>query len=210
MGKHMNNAFWTDEFGVISYGDGDGRNFLDLTIGRDVAGHELTHAVTSREADLIYQAESGALNESYSDFFGKMVDFRPNDWFIGASVMGPEMRAKGRIAIRNMIKPEQFGQPGSNDSPLKIPSNQPCNRANDRCGVHKNNGIPNHAAALIINALGKENAEQLYYNVLTQRLNSTANFRDARIATEAACATMFGEGSSNCAAVRKAFDTVKM
>jgi len=40
----------------------------------DVIGHEITHGVTEFSADLIYQNQSGQLNESFSDVFGEMID----------------------------------------------------------------------------------------------------------------------------------------
>jgi Zn-dependent metalloprotease len=58
----------------MTYGDGDGTNF-DPLVSLDVVGHELTHGVTERSAGLIYQGESGALNESFSDIFGNLVEF---------------------------------------------------------------------------------------------------------------------------------------
>ncbi len=206
MGKKMNNAFWTNEFHLMAYGDGDGERMTDLTYGLDVAAHELTHGVTAMTAKLVYAAESGALNESYSDFFGKMVDYNGN-WDIGARIMSPKWT---RRALRNMENPEEFKQPGSNDSKFRIPTNVPCTRANDRCGVHTNSGIPSRAAVLIVQAIGKENAEKLYYKVLTQRLSATSTFKDARDETEKECAQHFGGDSTECRAVTAAFDTVKM
>jgi len=40
----------------------------------DVTGHEWTHAYTEFTDGLIYEAQSGALNESYSDIFGETID----------------------------------------------------------------------------------------------------------------------------------------
>ncbi len=210
MGKKMNNAFWTSEYKIIAYGDGDGKMLTDLSVAKDVAGHELTHAVTSSEADLLYQAESGALNEHYSDFFGKMIDWNPGNWYVGDKVMGPDMIAKGRKAIRNMINPEEFKNPGSMDSPYRVPTNGYCGSQNDRCGVHINSGIPNKASALIVDSIGKEKAEHIYYNVLTQRLTANSNFSAQRKETISACTEIFGANSSECQAVTKAFDTVKI
>lgn len=208
MGVNMNNAFWTGEYEIMGYGDGDGQTLVDLTYGLDVAAHELTHGVTANTANLVYAAEAGALNESYSDFFGKMVDYTEGDWDIGARIMA---KASKRRALRNMENPEEFRQPGSNDSPLRKPTTGvECNSANDRCGVHANSGIPNRAAALIVKAIGKENAEKLYYRVLTRHLSRTSTFADARAETEKACELMFGKGSEECQAVTKAYDTVKM
>lgn len=208
MGRKMNNAFWSTELGVMAYGDGDGDFFNNLTYGLDVTAHELTHGLTDATAKLVYAAESGALNESYSDFFGKMVDYFPGDWDLGSRVMasGSKMRA-----LRNLMNPEEFGQPGSNDSPKRVPTNGNCNRFNDRCGVHTNSGIPSRAAALMVEAMGKEKTEQLYYKVLTTRLSATSDFKEARSETEKACALMYGGASSaECKIVKSAFDKVKM
>ena len=55
------------------FGDGDGEMFIRFTSSLDVIGHELTHGVTEDEAGLVYQGQSGALNESMSDVFGSLV-----------------------------------------------------------------------------------------------------------------------------------------
>lgn len=207
MGVKMANAFWTSEFNVMGYGDGDGEGLVDLTYGLDVAAHEIAHGVTGSTAQLVYAAESGALNEAFSDFFGKMVDFNENDWLIGGRIMAPKLK---RRALRNMENPEEFGQPGSNDSELRKPTNVMCSRGNDNCGVHTNSGIPNRASVLVIQAIGKEKAEQLYYRVLTRHLSATSNFATMRSETVKACGLMFGADSEDCAQVDAAFAKVKM
>lgn len=211
------NAFWTTEYKFMAYGDGDGEYFADFTTGLDVTAHEMTHAVTDSSAELVYQAESGALNESYSDFFGKMVDYTENNWDIGRDVLLPKARQR---AIRNMENPEEFRQPGDMESRYKASTTGPCNNRNDYCGVHKNSGIPNRAGALIVKGfralhpenplLGKEKAEKLYYNVLTQRLRATSDFKEARLRTEQACTEMFGAESKECQVVTIAYDIVKI
>ncbi len=50
----------------MTYGDGDGVNFNPFT-SLDLAGHEMSHGVTSNTAGLIYSGESGGLNEATSD-----------------------------------------------------------------------------------------------------------------------------------------------
>ncbi|MBI3544125.1 MAG: peptidase M4 family protein [Deltaproteobacteria bacterium] len=205
MGLKMNNAFWTNEYKLMAYGDGDGERLTDLTYGLDVAAHELTHGVTASTAKLVYAAESGALNESYSDFFGKMVDY--GDWDIGARIMAPKW---GRRALRNMENPSEFKQPNEKGGKYWVSTTPPCSGANDRCGVHTNSGVPNRAAVLITKALGKEKTERLYYKVLTSRLSATSDFADARKQTEQECSQMFGGDSDECKAVSAAFDAVKM
>ena len=78
-GEHQNNAFWTGS--VMGFGDGE------LYAGAlDVVGHELTHAVIQYSANLIYQNQPGALNESFADIFGEMIEARTAgrpDWLVG-------------------------------------------------------------------------------------------------------------------------------
>ena len=64
------NAFWDGQ--RMTYGDGNGNNTPYTAL--DIAGHEISHGVTERTAGLIYQDESGALNESFSDIFGISVE----------------------------------------------------------------------------------------------------------------------------------------
>ena len=70
-GKNYDNAYWDGE--RMIFGDGDGKLFNRFTIAVDVIGHELTHGVTGHTANLDYNGQSGALNESVSDVFGSMV-----------------------------------------------------------------------------------------------------------------------------------------
>ena len=42
----------------------------------DTAGHEITHGVTATSAGLKYTGQSGALNESFSDYFGNVIGNR--------------------------------------------------------------------------------------------------------------------------------------
>ncbi len=58
------NAWWV----------GSHTGFCQSTASDDVVAHEWTHAYTDYTHDLIYQWQPGALNESYSDIFGEIVD----------------------------------------------------------------------------------------------------------------------------------------
>ncbi|NDD91217.1 hypothetical protein EBZ37_03940 [bacterium] len=62
VGRAFANAFWSSDRNIMAYGDGDGVVMTDLTKALDVAGHEMTHGVTSQTSQLIYRSESGALN----------------------------------------------------------------------------------------------------------------------------------------------------
>ncbi|MGQ0833330.1 MAG: M4 family metallopeptidase [Gammaproteobacteria bacterium] len=54
--------------------NGTSTNYCSGTSADDVVAHEWTHAYTQETSGLIYQWQSGALNESYSDIFGETVD----------------------------------------------------------------------------------------------------------------------------------------
>jgi Zn-dependent metalloprotease len=66
------NAFWSDSCFCMTYGDGSSFKSLESI---DVAGHEMSHGVMARTANLTYRGESGGLNEANSDMMGTMVEF---------------------------------------------------------------------------------------------------------------------------------------
>ena len=72
-GKGYDNAFWDDGCFCMTYGDGG--HFFKPVVALDVAGHEMSHGVTSNTAGLLYFGEPGGLNEATSDIFGTMVEF---------------------------------------------------------------------------------------------------------------------------------------
>ncbi|PES08584.1 bacillolysin, partial [Bacillus anthracis] len=73
-GQQYGNAFWSPELRQMVYGDGD-ESTRSFTASIDVVGHEITHAVTDSTSKLLYQDESGALNEALSDIFGTLVEY---------------------------------------------------------------------------------------------------------------------------------------
>ena len=54
--------------------NGSTTNYCDGVSSDDVVAHEWGHAYTEYTHGLIYQWQSGALNESYSDIWGETVD----------------------------------------------------------------------------------------------------------------------------------------
>lgn len=148
---NYNNAFWNGRY--VAVGDGDGVTFREFT-ALDVLGHELTHGVTDFTSNLVYQDESGALNEAFSDMMGNSIEAFARDtnrepattltpdWFVGEDIYLPE---KGTAApgFRNMADPEEDGDP-DHYSERQI-------GGDDNGGVHTNSGIPNHAYYLLVN-----------------------------------------------------------
>ena len=94
----------------MTYGDGDGVTFNPFD-SLDVAGHEMTHGVTSRTANLTYSGESGGLNEATSDIFGTMVEFYANNQNDTPDyLIGEELYKNGTSWLRSMIKPSADGR----------------------------------------------------------------------------------------------------
>ncbi len=200
-GEPMDNAFWSGT--VMCYGDGN-TEFKPLAGGFDVAAHEMTHGVTQHTANLVYQNQSGALNESMSDVFAAVVDSA--NWTIGEQVI-KDFTAFPSGALRDMSDPHNGATQGSG-------AWQPANMTEfvettgDNGGVHINSGIPNNVFYRVATALGRPTAGAIWYKALTTYLTSAAQFVDARIATESAASDLYGAGSAQLTAVKNAWDAV--
>ena len=84
-GEQFENAFWDGYF--ITFGDGNS-TFYPLT-SINVVAHEISHGITELTSGLIYQGESGGINEAFSDMAGEAVEFYANkkqDWMIGYEI----------------------------------------------------------------------------------------------------------------------------
>lgn len=212
-GQDYANAFWDGT--QVVFGDGDGQYFTRLTVALDVIGHELSHGVVDHEAGLIYQGQSGALNESVCDVFGSLVkqrrlgqDAASADWLIGAGLFTAAVQG---LALRSMRAPGtayddpvlgRDPQPGHLDGYVETDE--------DKGGVHINSGIPNRAFYLLATELGGSAAERagaIWYATLTgPDLTPGADFAAFAAATLAAAGKSFG--AAEVAAVRAAWTGV--
>lgn len=71
-----------------------------------MVGHELTHGVTEKTANLEYYGEPGALNESFSDIIGNSIEGA--NWLIGDKIYTPGIAGD---ALRSLANPPLYGQP---------------------------------------------------------------------------------------------------
>lgn len=106
-GRDYDNAFWDGSRMV--FGDGDGEIFTRFTRSLSVLGHELAHGLTQYTTNLVYQGQSGALNESVSDVFGVLVEQREKNedaaaatWLVGAGLFTDAVHG---VALRSMKAP---------------------------------------------------------------------------------------------------------
>ncbi len=181
---------------TVNCGDGNylqGGRLLPLCSAFDVVVHELAHGVTQNTSRLVYQNESGALNESFSDAMGASGEnaLEINDENRNFAI-GEKIDRTG-VGIRNMQHPTRDGS-GSVDHYSKV---APCSKpdgTNDYCGVHYNSGIPNRAFALmtaggvhelknvsVAEGIGWSAARQLWFYTFT-RLAPDADFKAAALA----------------------------
>jgi len=200
-GQAMDNAFWNGS--AMFYGNGKDA-FKPLAGALDVAGHEISHGVIQNTANLVYQGESGALNESFADIFGAMID--RDDWQMGEDVVFTSVFPSG--ALRDLQNPHNgqssLGQPGFQPDHV----NEQYSGSQDNGGVHINSGITNKAYYLIATAITKNKAEKIYYKALTDYLTKHSTFKDLRIAIIKAAEDIHGTGSSEVNAIGPAFDQV--
>jgi Zn-dependent metalloprotease len=226
-----NNAFWNGS--VMAFGDGDGARFGPL-VSLDIVGHEYTHAVTEKTANLEYVTESGAANESFSDIFGTALE--PRD-----SAVFPEQRKDYQIgedcftpgtpddAMRNMADPPSGGSSGKIDHYSKLrrlaagelPQGDATKPGyNDAGYVHSNSGIQNKAFFLLaeggthpasgieVQGIGRPSAEKIFFRALSLKLFTTAQFADVRAATLSAAADLYGGDSPQYASTGQAWGAV--
>jgi Zn-dependent metalloprotease len=219
-GTNFKNAFWDDDCFCMTYGDGDGVTMNPL-VSLDVAGHEMSHGVTSTTAALRYSGESGGLNESTSDIFGTMVEFYANnpkdkpDYLIGETIL------KNGRPLRYLDDPKKDGNSAS------------CYTAGvGNLDVHFSSGVGNHFffnlavgtgartvggvaynspvcnGAPAMTGIGNAAAEKIYYRALTTYMTSTTNYQGARAATLSAATDLYGSTSAQYQAVAAAWTAV--
>ncbi len=200
--QSMGNAYWNGQ--AMFYGNGDASFSFPLARAKDVAGHEMSHGVIQSTANLEYQGESGAMNESFADIFGAMID--PEDWKMGEDVVNTSVFPSG--ALRDLSNPHNGGNDLSDPGwqPDKLTEKYPGTQ--DNGGVHINSGITNKAYYLFATAIGKPKAEQVYYEALNNYLVRSSQFIDLRIAVIAAAQAKYGSTEAQAAAA--AFDAVEI
>jgi bacillolysin len=200
-GSGLDNAYWTGE--MMCYGNGKFA-FKPLAGSLDVAGHEMTHGVVQNTANLEYQGQSGAINESMADIFGCMMD--RNDWLIGEEVVKTQYYPSG--ALRSMQDPHNGGNNLNDDGYQPRVMSEYYTGTQDNGGVHINSGIPNWAFYKYATAITKEKAEKVYYRALNNYLTKTSQFVDLRIAVVQSAIDLYGNNTPEVNEAKNAFNAV--
>ena len=231
-GRSYQNAFWSDSCSCMTYGDG-ASTFYPL-VSLDIAGHEMSHGVTARTANLTYSGESGGLNEATSDIFGTMVEYHAKgtydvpDYKIGEMIYKSNwssgtFKGDAGTALRFMYDPAKDG------------ASQGCWYSGvGSLDVHYSSGIANHFFYLLaegssptsplpkspvcgnadnvtlITGIGKDAAAKIWYRALTTKMTSSTNYAGARQATVQAAIDLYGANSTEAAATAAAWSAVNV
>ncbi len=219
-GTNYENAFWYDPCFCMTYGDG-GASLSALT-SLDVAGHEMSHGVTSATAGLVYSGDAGGLNEATSDVFGTMVEFKaansadPGDYYVGEKIM------KDGTYLRRMDNPSADG------------SSVNCwTSTTKNLDPHYSSGVGNHYFYLLaegtgtktiggrthtgtacngatLTGIGKDAAAAIWYRALTTYMTSTTTYPQARDHMVKSAKDLYGASSSQCTATAAAWTAVSV
>ncbi|WNG54447.1 peptidase M4 [Archangium gephyra] len=212
-GSNYVNAYWDGT--QMVYGDGNNSDSIELGKDLDVTVHELTHAVTDTESDLIYSGESGGLNESMSDIFAGVCESWNRGWAVDADVfkIGEDIWTPGTQgdALRYMDDPARDG--------VSLDFYGDYSAGVD---VHYSSGISNLVFSLLskggvhprgkstnsVPAIGPEKAGRIFYKANTDLFTASTTFDQAKTYTIQAADALYGAGSAESLAVNEAWKAV--
>ena len=187
-----NNAYWDGQRIVIwSFSAG----WRSLAGCPDVIAHEWGHAVTEHESGLLYQMESGALNESFSDMMGAAFEFAHDTMDVPDWGMGENGRTTG-VPFRSMSDPHLYSDPdyyGTSDPYWYNQAGCSPSGFNDYCGVHTNSGVGNKWFFLLsdggthhgitVTGIGVANAIKIAYRANANYWTSSTDYHNAALGT---------------------------
>lgn len=214
-----NNAFWNGF--AMFYGNGTGmfNSGIETLVALDVCAHEVGHGICEYTSGLVYNRESGAMNEGFSDIWGAVIeDYAAPDKQMWA--IGEEIRLG---ALRSMSNPKLFDDPNCYDGNFWT-NTIGCspNNGNDQCGVHSNSGVLNYWFYLLVEGgagtndlsnsyqvagIGVKKAAKIAY-AAEQALSPAAKFIECRSVSIAAATTIYGACSKEVEAVTRAWYAV--
>lgn len=179
------NAAYIPDLDAIQIGvdPRSGRSFGDA---KDVVAHEYSHRVIDRMTGLGVGGEDSAIHESLADTFAAAFDV--DDWTLGEDIGEP---------IRDMENPGRLGDPSHVD--------QFDPRERD---MHSVAGIPNKAASIIGNELGRDTMAEIYVDAMRRFIRPGQEIEGLAAATMRSARDLFGPSSPEFTTTVKAWDQV--
>lgn len=195
----MDNAYWDGS--QMTFGDGISYFYPLTSLG--VAAHEISHGFTEQNSHLEYSAQSGGMNEAFSDMAAQGAEYfayGKNSWQIG-----PEIFKAANEALRYMDKP-------SKDCKGSKPGNwcsiDDASQYKSGLDVHYSSGVYNRLFYLIGTSDGYnvKKAFDLMVKANQAYWTSTSTF------SEGACGILSAakDLSYDTAAIKTALDVVKV
>ncbi|MBC7662706.1 MAG: M4 family metallopeptidase [Caulobacter sp.] len=179
----VDNAYYSSQTDAMAFGIYDKK--VPFAMSDDVIGHEFTHRIVEKQAKGIkYEGQSGAVNESLADTMGAAID--KEDWLVGEDVVPG--------GVRDMRTPTTMS--GYVDM------------VGDNGGVHINSAIPNHAAYLIGDKLGKDAMARIYAKTITNHIDKNVDFEKLAHGTWQSATELYGAKSREVEAVEDAWNGV--
>lgn len=219
------NAYWSGS--EMLYGDG-ATYFTPLT-AFDVTAHELGHGVCGSTAQLLYQRESGALNEGLSDIWGAAAEFtyapEKDTYLIGEDItkVSPYyLRSMSNPNVGFSNQPDTYRGTYWSAATVEEGCASP-SWLNDYCGVHTNSGVINHWFYVLsegksgtndlgdefaVDGIGIDEAAKIAYRLETEYLTSNSDYQNARDYGVQSAIDLFGENSEEHKATQNAFYAV--
>ena len=229
--KFYPNAYWNGKSMHFGNGTGSLSNSQPYTT-LDISAHEMGHAITETTCGLVYQWESGAINEGFSDIWAACVTNYAKTqnpslsseltWRLAEKCEHLDSTNKG---FRDMSNPRLFSNPSAYKDNFWTPAEyRTCKtfEGSDNCGVHNNSGVLNKWFFLITdgetgtNSLGKfytvfglgfAVAEQIAY-LTSINLTPNASYATTKTVSINAAITLYGDGSVQVKSVKDAWAAV--
>ncbi|MFN0275412.1 MAG: M4 family metallopeptidase [Chitinophagales bacterium] len=182
----------------------------------DIAGHEYTHGIIeyAHFDALDYSEESGALNESFADIFGEMVEL----WIEGGTPTWLHGEDKSTGFGRSFSNPNDRNNPdtyfGDHWADLE---------GDDNGGVHTNSGVQNHMFYLLseggtgvndfgveyhVEGIGYNTAKEIAWQAMMNYLNAADGYFTARNAWIQSAIDLYGSCSQEVISVGQAWQAV--
>ena len=222
----FDNAFWDNDCFCMTYGDGA---VVKTVTALDVVGHEVSHGLCHATADLVYEGESGGLNEANSDIFGVMVHLYGREaggagsalpekgarWTLGEDLRTPSFPTP----LRYLYKPSLDGFSPDAWSPdldyLDVHlSSGPMNRAfyflSQGASARKRDDSYSAYLPKGMRGIGNEKALRIWWRTLSTYLTPRSRYQDARRGAIRAAADLYGACGPEQAAVRLAFHGINV